>query len=64
MNQFLIPYVPKLIEVCKAHKMSKLYAFGSVVTDRFNDQSDVDLIVEIDQNLDPSGTGRNVVAII
>src|SRR5690606_31826198 len=31
--------------LCKFHKVDKLYAFGSVLTDRFNDRSDIDLIV-------------------
>ncbi|RZK02464.1 MAG: nucleotidyltransferase [Flavobacterium sp.] len=31
--------------LCKSHKVEKLYAFGSVLTERFNEKSDVDLIV-------------------
>ena len=31
--------------LCKLHKVKNLYAFGSVLTDKFNDQSDIDLIV-------------------
>ena len=31
--------------LCKSHNVKKLYAFGSVVTENFNDKSDVDLIV-------------------
>src|SRR6476661_5721648 len=39
-------------ELCKSHKVKSLYAFGSVVTDKFNDKSDVDLIVDFaDVNL-------------
>ena len=33
-------------ELCKKHKVKKLYAFGSVLTDKFNDQSDIDLVVD------------------
>ena len=32
--------------LCKAHKVKSLYAFGSILTDKFNDQSDIDLIVD------------------
>jgi predicted nucleotidyltransferase len=32
-------------ELCKSHKVQSLYAFGSVLTDKFNDDSDIDLIV-------------------
>ncbi len=31
--------------LCKSHKVKSLYAFGSVLTNNFNDQSDIDLIV-------------------
>lgn len=37
--------------LCKKHKVDKLYAFGSVGTEQFNDQSDIDLIVKF-RNID------------
>jgi predicted nucleotidyltransferase len=35
-----------ILALCKKHKVRNLYAFGSVLTDNFNDQSDIDLIVD------------------
>ena len=35
-----------ILELCKKHKVKNLYAFGSVLTDSFNDESDIDLIVD------------------
>lgn len=32
--------------LCKKHKVAKLYAFGSVLTSAFNDESDVDFLIE------------------
>jgi uncharacterized protein len=32
--------------LCKKHKVAKLYAFGSVLTSAFNEESDVDFLVE------------------
>lgn len=32
--------------LCKEHKVKELYAFGSATTDKFNEESDVDLLVE------------------
>lgn len=32
--------------LCEKHKVAKLYAFGSVLTSAFNDESDVDFLVE------------------
>ena len=40
--------------LCEKHQVASMYAFGSVVSSRFNDKSDVDLLVkfkEIDLNL-------------
>ncbi len=35
-----------LIELCKKHKVSELYIFGSILTDKFNDKSDIDFVVQ------------------
>ena len=39
--------IQKIIDLCKKHKVHKLFVFGSVLTSRFNDNSDVDLVVHI-----------------
>jgi hypothetical protein len=39
-------YFPDIIMLCKAHKVKSLYAFGSVLTDQFNTNSDIDFIVD------------------
>ncbi|TRX35393.1 nucleotidyltransferase family protein [Flavobacterium restrictum] len=44
--------------LCKAHKVKSLYAFGSVLTDKFNNESDVDFIVDF-QPLDVLDYGDN-----
>lgn len=35
----------KIIELCKKYRVKTLSVFGSVLTDKFNDNSDVDLLV-------------------
>ena len=37
-----------IYRLCAMHKVKKLYAFGSVLTDKFNKNSDVDLIVDFE----------------
>ncbi|MCW3103587.1 MAG: nucleotidyltransferase [Bacteroidetes bacterium] len=32
--------------LCEQHKVKELFVFGSAVSERFNEQSDVDLVVE------------------
>lgn len=38
----------KIIALCKKYKVAKLWVFGSILTPRFNDQSDVDFSVDFD----------------
>ena len=35
--------------LCQQYSVNRLYVFGSVLTDRFNEQSDIDLIVNFDR---------------
>jgi len=35
-----------IFKLCKTHNVKSLYAFESVLTDKFNPESDIDLIVE------------------
>ncbi len=39
-------YSYDIAKLCENHKVKSLYVFGSVLTDRFNDESDIDLIVD------------------
>jgi len=34
--------------LCSNHKVKQLYAFGSVLTNKFTNESDVDLVVDFD----------------
>jgi predicted nucleotidyltransferase len=38
-------YANEISELCTRYKVKSLYAFGSVLTDKFNRKSDIDLIV-------------------
>ena len=38
----------KIIEICKRFHVRKLWVFGSILTPRFNDNSDVDLCVDFE----------------
>ena len=45
---FFSNHLPSIIALCKKHKVKKLFSFGSVLTNRFNDKSDIDLVVDFD----------------
>ncbi len=37
-----------ILDLCRKHKVKTLSVFGSILTDRFNDRSDVDLLVDFE----------------
>jgi predicted nucleotidyltransferase len=45
----LYPLVPNITELCQRYNVKTLYAFGSVLTDKFNSGSDVDFVVEFNE---------------
>ena len=44
-NKYLRQYAADIVMLCKQYHVKTLYAFGSALNDRFNSESDVDLIV-------------------
>ncbi len=48
MPQNLNPPSKSLTDFCQRHHIRKLSFFGSVLREDFNDQSDVDVLVEFD----------------
>ena len=40
--------IEKINELCSEYKVSELYVFGSVMTENFNKESDIDLLVDFD----------------
>ena len=45
--------IQKIVALCKKYKVGKLFVFGSILTNRFNDNSDVDLVVDFLERLNP-----------
>lgn len=41
-------YSSKINQLCASHSVRRLYAFGSVLTEKFNKDSDIDLIVDFE----------------
>ena len=40
----------KIFELCKKYRVKRLFVFGSILTDRFNENSDVDFSVDFDRD--------------
>ncbi|GHT78602.1 nucleotidyltransferase [Bacteroidia bacterium] len=47
---YLDDYKSNLAMLCRQNRVKALYVFGSVLTDRFGDDSDIDMVVDIDSS--------------
>ena len=55
--------IRELNEICKSFEVKRLYVFGSISTDNFDEKkSDIDLIVELDEN-DPIEKGEKLIIL-
>lgn len=45
MQRLITDNMDKIKTLCMKHNVKSLFAFGSVCTDKFNDQSDIDLLI-------------------
>jgi len=51
------------VDLCRAHQVDKIYAFGSSVTNHFNPEtSDIDVVVKVDI-ADPAERGEALLSL-
>ncbi|WP_174760399.1 nucleotidyltransferase family protein [Antarcticibacterium flavum] len=63
MEENIKANIEEFIALCRLYNVKKLYAFGSAVTDQFDeDSSDIDLLIEIEES-DPLEKGEKLLAI-
>ena len=43
-------HIDQIVDLCQKNKVNSLFAFGSVTTNNFTDESDIDLVVDIKDN--------------
>ena len=43
-------YINTINELCKKYKVKRLFVFGSILTDRFTPESDIDFLVDFNRN--------------
>ncbi len=49
MQKLITDNQDKINTLCMTHNVKSLFAFGSVCTDKFNNKSDVDLLISFNQ---------------
>lgn len=53
----------EFLDVCRAHKVNKIYAFGSSITNHFDPKtSDIDIVVTLDIE-DPADRGEALLSL-
>jgi len=55
-------HIEQIKQLCNMHHVKTLFAFGSVLSDRFKTGSDIDLVVDIDSK-DPIDYSDNYFAL-
>jgi predicted nucleotidyltransferase len=53
-------FMPQVIKLLKKHKIKNAYLFVSAVTEKFNEKSDVDFLVTLQEGLDPVVAGGHL----
>ena len=51
MNTIITNKIVDLQNLCTTYKVQSLYSFGSVNTDNFNNDSDIDFLISFDKNI-------------
>ena len=53
--------IEKIISLCRKYKVKNMYVFGSILTPRFNEESDVDLLVNFTNEIDDLSYADNIL---
>ncbi len=59
MVNLLQDKIPSIIALMKKHKVKRAYAFGSAIAGKFTQESDIDLLIAFEDNLDPVEYGQH-----
>ena len=51
--------LPEVINLLRKHRISKAFVFGSAVTPRFDAKSDIDLLINFADGIDPLEAGEH-----
>lgn len=54
----ILNHIDSIKQLCLSNKVKSLFAFGSITTNKFNPESDIDFVVEIDEK-DPVSYSEN-----
>ena len=64
LNTIISNNIAEMKRLFGQYKVKRAYAFGSVCTDKFNEQSDIDLLIAFQEGLDPIEYGDNYFSLV
>lgn len=64
IQPILFKKLPDVERLLKKNKVQRAYVFGSVCTENFKDESDIDFLISFEKNLDPIEYGENYFKIL
>ena len=59
MHAVFAKRLKELSQLLKTHKVKRAYAFGSVVSEKFTDESDIDILVRFEDGMTPEDYSDN-----
>ena len=59
LNSIIKNNLEEIKRLLSQYKVKRAYAFGSVCTDKFNDESDIDLLISFQDGMEPLERGEN-----
>lgn len=59
MLKLLENHKNELIDLCQSHDVQRLYVFGSVLSEKFNENSDIDFLISFNDDLSVDQYTRN-----
>jgi predicted nucleotidyltransferase len=60
LPQVIEQNMQKMLEELQHHAISRAYLFGSALSDKFNDASDIDILLEFNDDCDPLEKGESL----
>jgi predicted nucleotidyltransferase len=63
LNPAFKPFLPQIITLFEQHKVVNANVLGSILTDHFNNNSDVDILVNIEEGLNPVKAGEQLLTL-
>ena len=60
MQAILSNNIQQLNQLFYKHKIIRAYVFGSILSDNFTNESDIDFLVDVDEKINPVDLGENL----